>query len=120
MLQCRYFLQKSILTNAMNRRGLVAIIDLHPLDTQRFCLCRHKGLELWINASEYDFGRCDVYMTIRDDDDYDKSFLKKCDSKEEMIQVFRHTINEAVDMSKGQVFIEDVISVFSEMGFEVF
>lgn len=46
-------------------------------------------------------------------------FLKKCDSKEEMIQVFRHTINEAVDMSRGQVFIEDVISVFSEMGFDL-
>ncbi len=119
MLQCRYFLQKSILTNAMNRRGLVAIIDLHPLDTERFCLCRHKGLEFQINAYEYGFERYDIYMVIRDDDDYDKSFLKKCDSKEEMIQVFRHTINEAVDMSRGQVFIEDVISVFSEMGFDL-
>ena len=120
MLQYRYFLQKSILTNAMNRRSLVAIIDLHPLDTERFCLCRHKGLELWINAYEYDFGRCDVYMTIRDDDDYDKSFLKECNSKEEMIQVFRHAINEAVDMSRGQVSIEDVISVFGEMRFEIY
>lgn len=41
-------------------------------------------------------------------------------SKEEMIQVFRHAINEAVDMSRGQVSIEDVISVFGEMGFEIY
>ena len=58
-------------------------------------------------------------MTIRDDDDYDKSFLKKCNSKEEMIQVFRYAVNEAVDMSRGQVSIENVISVFGEMGFDL-
>lgn len=120
MLQYRYFPQEeNVLPHTINKR-LVAIIDLHPLDTQRFCLCRHKGFELWINAYEYDFGRCDVYMTIRDDDDYDKSFLKECNSKEEIIQVFRHAINEAVDISRGQVFIEDVISVFGEMGFEIY
>lgn len=119
MLRYKYFPQEeNVLPHTTNKR-LVAIIDLHPLDTERFCLCRHKGLEFQINAYEYGFERYDIYMVIRDDDDYDKSFLKKCDSKEEMIQVFRHTINEAVDMSRGQVFIEDVISVFSEMGFDL-
>ena len=120
MLRYKYFPQEeNFLPHATNKR-LIAIIDLHPLDTERFCLCRYKGFELWINAYEYDFGRCDVYMTIRDDDDYDKSFLKECNSKEEMIQVFRHAINEAIDMSKGQVSIENVISVFGEMEFEIY
>lgn len=119
MLQYRYFPQEeSTLPHTTNKR-LVAIVDLHSLGTQRFCLCRHKGFELWINAYEYDFGRCDIYMTIRDDDDYDKSFLKECNSKEEMIQVFRYAVNEAVDMSKGQVYFEDAINKFSEMGFDL-
>lgn len=45
---------------------------------------------------------------------------KECNSKEEMIQVFRRAINKAMDMSKGQVSIEDVISVFGEMEFEIY
>lgn len=40
-------------------------------------------------------------------------------TKKEMLDNFRLVINETIDMSKGQVYFEDAINKFSEMGFNL-
>lgn len=51
-----------------------------------------------------------------DDDDDDDRF----DSCQIMLNKFRYIVNEFIDMSRGQVYYEDIINKFKEMGFEIY
>lgn len=93
---------------------LDAFIDLHPLDIERFCLCRHKGLEVQIIAEENANNECSVYISIKDDDDYDKDFLVQCSNKQEMMQVFRYIVNEAIDLSGVQLNYDTIYNILTE------
>lgn len=51
-----------------------------------------------------------------DDDDDDDRF----DSCQIMLNKFRYIVNEFIDMSRGQVYYEDMINKFKEMGFKIY
>lgn len=94
---------------------LIAFIDLHPLDKERFCLCRHKGLEAHISTKENSNSEYSVYISVEDDDNFCKDFLVQCDSKKEMVNIFKYIVNEMVDISKTELYYDEILNILNEL-----
>lgn len=121
---------------------LEIIINVHILDKDNMPKPRLGtelskyifGTKICIEATSFDFGAgqrvsvelkssCASYVFsskqsswIDDDDGDDDDGFASCQS---MLDTLRCTVNEFVDMSKGQVYFEDVINKLNELGFKI-
>lgn len=119
-------------TTVFDEREWCVYIDIHFLDlsipdllfvdstmfSEPFsCPC----LVIKISAKENKIFGCRVLIQLKDSNNgyiYRGNGIRYSTQKE-MLDNFRLAVNETIDMSKGQIYFEDAINKFNEMGFDL-
>lgn len=112
------------ITTIFDEREWCVCIDIHFLDLSFVdsgkpfpCPC----LAIKISAKEDKIFGYRVSIQLKDNNSsyIDRENGIRYSTQEEMLDSFRLAVNETIDMSKGQVYFEDAVNKFSEMGFDL-
>lgn len=115
------------ITKVFDRREWCVYIDIHFLDSSISDLMifgkpfPYLSFVMKISATEDKIFGYTVCVQLKDNNSgciYRENGNRYL-TKKEMLDNFRLVINETIDMSKGQVYFEDAINKFSEMGFNL-
>lgn len=115
------------ITKVFDRREWCVYIDIHFLDSSSSDLMIFGkpfpclSFVMKISATEDKIFGYTVCVQLKDNNSgciYRENGNRYL-TKKEMLDNFRLVINETIDMSKGQVYFEDAINKFSEMGFNL-
>lgn len=113
-----------ITTTVFDEREWCVCIDIHFLDLSFVdsgksfpCPC----LAIKISAKEDKIFGYRISIQLKDNN---SSYINReniiiYSTQKEMLDNFRLAVNETIDISKGQIYFEDAINKFSEMGFDL-
>lgn len=104
------------ITTVFDEREWCVCIDVHFLDLSFI----NRAIKISAKEDKIFGYRISIQLKDNNSSYIDRENGIRYSTQKEMLDNFRLAVNETIDISKGQIYFEDAINKFNEMGFDLY